>query len=185
MRKKLFPFILSAFMLLVVSAYSQEKEYKKTLSSIDFIEGQFTTAISFSDADGKWEKPIKSEFIFKKIMKNLFIEGGGLVAFTSSFSTNFRMTFDYDALNDVYRLVTLDDSYGFMDIYYGNWVENELILSNETTGTQVINEGNRVYGKLILKPLSKERFRIIAKVSQDNKATWQNYMKMTFTPIKK
>jgi hypothetical protein len=185
MEKRIFHrFNLLLLLILTLSVYSQENNYTKNLSSIKFLEGTFTTAISFSDTDGKWQKPVESKFTFNKIMKNKYIEGGGLVTFTPSFSTNFRMTFDYDALNNVYRLVTLDDSYGFMDIYYGNWVKNELILSNEDTGTQVINDGNRVYGKIIIKPISKVKFEIIAKVSQDDKVTWQNYMKMTFTLFK-
>lgn len=161
---------------------SQESQYKKNLESLKFIEGNFATKISFPNGDGNWKTPVDSKFTFQKIMKDMYIEGKGLIPFDSTFSASYRMTFDYDTINDVYRLVALDDAYGFMDIYYGNWEANQLILSNETTGTQVINEGNRVYGRLIITSLKKGTFKIVAKVSQDNKVTWQNYMKMEFTP---
>ncbi|WP_299272492.1 hypothetical protein [uncultured Psychroserpens sp.] len=163
-------------------SFGQKSPYKKNLEPLKFIEGTFTNKISFPDDNKGWRKPIETRFIFKKIMKDMYIEGGGHIPFDSKFSPIFRMTFDYDEQNDIYRLVVLDDRYGFMDIYYGNWKENQLILSNETTGTQVVNEGNRVYGKLIITPLSKGRFEIIAKISQDKKTSWQNYMKMEFVP---
>ena len=72
-----------------------------------------------------------------------------------------------------------------MDIYYGHWDGNQLVLTNKNTGTQVINEGNRVYGKLIITKSKNSGFIITALVSQDNIKTWQNYMKLEFSQIKK
>lgn len=148
--------------------YSQEEPFSKNLDSLNFIEGTFSTLISFQDTKGKWQKPTVSEFEFEKIMKSMFIEGGGLVPFDTTFSTKFRMTFDYYDLINIYRLDILDDSFGFMDIYCEIWDGEELVLTNENTGTQVINEGNRVYGKLIIAPFSEGGFRITALTSQDN-----------------
>ena len=99
---------------------SQEEPFVKNLTSLKFIEGTFSTLVSFPNANGVWQKPVESKFKFQKIMNNMYIEGNGLIPFDSTFSTNFRMIFDYDALNNVYRLVALDDSFGFMDIYYGH-----------------------------------------------------------------
>ena len=83
--------------------------------------------------------------------------------------------------NDNYKLLTLDLTSGFMDVYKGKILGEKLIFCNSDSNTKLTNDfGDSYTFKLIYDQLSSSENQLVVGRSKDNGHTWCPFVKMVY-----
>ncbi|WP_300556658.1 DUF1579 family protein [Maricaulis sp.] len=92
-------------------------------------------------------------------------------------------TLQYDQNRDHYRLVAIDDTWGNMDIYEGDFdADGRLVLSNLRSGTSYVGEdGTTLHFRLTTAIEGVDRIVFSVDMSMDTGESWQAYQRIVRT----
>lgn len=92
-------------------------------------------------------------------------------------------TIQYDQNRDLYRLVAMDDTWGNMDIYDGNFdADGRLVVTNLNSGTSYVGEdGSTLHFRLTTTIESADRNVFRVDMSADEGESWQAYQRIVRT----
>ena len=81
----------------------------------------------------------------------------------------------YDQYRKLYRLAAIDDTFGLMDIYEGDFMnDNTLQVTNLRADTNFpTNDGGEMYFRLTFTELDENTREFLVERSSDNGANWQ------------
>lgn len=157
---------------------AKARGFEAGFARLRFLEGSWSADLAAPDAkpgersDGR--TPIE-------VVK---VNGGK--ALTSTFKTagyTFLMYFSYDVDLDRYRITSLDDVSGLLDVYEGTFDESgALVVSNVGTGTGYTYLGARHHNRLRLEPNGDAGWKWEIEVTTDRGATWKVQRRVAVVP---
>jgi len=145
------------------------------------LTGQWRMATEITEDGGKNWQQVAEELINFEIRHK-----GMLLAETpiSRSETGFNMEnyITYDQYREVYRSVAIDDSWGIMDIYEGNFIGDTLVLTNLKSGTSFpVGDGKwRSFRLNINVEANLAERRMLIEGSDDGGATWAPAFRVTY-----
>lgn len=90
--------------------------------------------------------------------------------------TELRTLFSYDPYREIYRLSVMDDAFGLLDIYEGDFdAEGRLVTTNLRADTSYPIEGGQLHFKLIHDFTASEGHDFEVHMSADGGESWMLY----------
>ncbi|MBT5187593.1 MAG: DUF1579 family protein [Kordiimonadaceae bacterium] len=154
------------------------------MAKLEGLLGPWETT-NYAYSDGEWKQIATSKVTFLKKLKGKLIteEISNLTPATGFIVETF---ISYDQYRKTYRLAAVDDTFGLMDIYEGDWVDDALFqLTNLRAGTNFpTQDGGSMYFRLSFTELSTDKREFLVERSNDNGMTWSPMNKNEMSRIK-
>ncbi|MDF2178815.1 DUF1579 family protein [Aliiglaciecola sp. CAU 1673] len=160
--RNLSPILLFICLTCGVAAEAEHpsKAPAEAMNKLSSLSGDWQLQVKASFDDGKtWQQsePVSVQLVFKQ--RGLMLEEIPLQIVEQGFNMHTLIT--YDQYRQVYRKAAIDDVWGIMDLYEGQWQEDKLVFTNLKAGT--------------LFPVGEDTwrgFRLTMQVSPDSRTTW-------------
>ncbi|MCC3859741.1 DUF1579 family protein [Pseudemcibacter aquimaris] len=174
MKNIFFAFLLS---LLTSFSFAQNNDVEKVplekMAMLSSILGEWDT-VQYLWQDDEWKQIATSDVTYHSKLKGKLIteEISNLVP-DNIFIVETFIT--YDQYRNLYRLAAVDDTYGLMDIYEGDFIsENELQLTNLRAGTNFPSQNDgEMYFRLTFTEIDKNTREFLVEKSSDEGANWE------------
>lgn len=96
--------------------------------------------------------------------------------------THLRTLFSYDPYRGLYRLSVMDDTFGLLDIYEGDFDEDgRLVVTNLRTDTSYPIEGGQLHFKLVYDFTHSDGHDFDVYMSADRGTSWALYFDQRYT----
>ena len=121
----------------------------------------------------------QTRFVFndRGLEENARIDLGGEGA------THLRTLFSYDPYRELYRLSVMDDAYGLLDIYEGDFdYEGRLVATNLRSDTSYPIEGGQLHFKLVYDFTHADGHEFDIYLSTDRGESWTLYFDQHYAP---
>lgn len=158
-----------------------EDEISNRFNNIVFLVGNYNVHVySYNlvkgwiiSGSGESSCRIEDSFITEKIKLN-----------KESCKVNLNNTIGYDVLDNSFRLLSLDNPSGTIDVYKGAIEDDTLIFTNLESDTKTTNNiGEEISFKLIYKSLSASKNQLVVGYTKDKGRTWCPFVKNIYTRI--
>ena len=98
-------------------------------------------------------------------------------------STHLRTLFSYDPYRSLYRLSVMDDAYGLLDIYEGDFDDaGRLVATNLRPDTSYPIEGGQLHFKLVYDFTHADGHEFDIYMSADRGESWTLYFDQDYAP---
>lgn len=167
---------LLIFFMLTANAIAQQDIEAIPLEKMAKLEsflGHWATT-NYEWQDGKWAQIATSDVhYFKKLKGKLIAEEISNVTPEDGFIVETFLS--YDQYRNVYRLAAIDDTFGLMDIYEGDFTDSKtLLVTNLRAGTNFpTSDGGEMYFRLTFSEIDETTREFLVESSADNGASWQ------------
>lgn len=175
MLKSLFIATILSVIFIFSHVHAQQDIEKIPLAKIEKLEtllGTWQTE-NYAYQDNNWKQVATSVTTFTLKLKGKLIteEITNLVP-NNSFIVETLIS--YDQYRNTYRLAAIDDTYGLMDIYEGDFTENGIIqFTNFRAGTNFPTaDGGDMYFRLTFSEIDRNAREFLVENTVDNGATW-------------
>lgn len=188
MIRKLFTALFVSFGLTAVTfqvSHAQGNASELPKAAMDVLanmKGEWSIQARFSPDDGKtWQDSEPNRVSVMPRQKGLMISEIPLEPEKPGFHMESHIT--YDQYRKVYRMAAIDDYWGIMDVYEGNMIDGQLVLTNLKSGTffPVAAETWRAF-RITLELAAGKRMMIVDK-SDDGGKSWQPNFEITYTAL--
>lgn len=149
-----------------------EKIPLEKMAKFEMLLGSWQTD-NYVFKDGEWAQFATSTTTFSKKLKGkLITEEISDLKPNNSFIVETLISFDQ--YRDIYRLAAIDDTYGLMDIYEGDFIKDGVIqFTNFRAGTNFPTEdGGDMYFRLTFSEIDKNTREFLVENTVDKGATW-------------
>ncbi len=166
---------LIVLVLFSLNAHAQpeiEKIPLEKMAKLESLLGHWKTT-NYAWQDDAWTEIATTDVHYASKLKGKLIteEISNVVPIDSFIVETF---ISYDQYRNVYRLAAVDDIYGLMDIYEGDFVDdNNFQLTNLRAGTNFPTaDGGEMYFRLTFTEIDQNTREFLVERSADNGATW-------------
>jgi hypothetical protein len=150
---------------------------KDGIAKIEFLRGPWQAALL---------KPKGTDWVAAGNVRIELEDAAGGKALTTTISLNgytYLMFFTYDALQKAYRVTSLDDVSGLMDVYEGNFDDaGALAVSNTGPGTSYASLGTTYHNRMRFLPTGTRSWELQVDFTIDNGATWRPQLRGVVKP---
>ena len=150
-----------------------------SMSSVHFLSGEWKVENYFQD-DGVWKKLGETKAICKLEHDGKFVSER--TTFLTQYGEINMITFiGFDTKANKFKLTAMDKEYGLMDVYLGDWTDNQLIFDNLQSDLPVkTQDGKDLYFRLTYKDISADHFTHLVEGTTDNGKNWFIFSKSIF-----
>lgn len=144
------------------------------IERLHFMIGDWDIQAQNLDENGQWyASPVPNETRIEPLFDGAFVYEQVVPIMAGDQLLRFFIMWSYDSYRQVYRMLACDDKKGLMDIFEGNYQEhNVIVVSNQHTGTAVLDDGEPVYARLSSTQISDDSFADEISESYDGGETW-------------
>ena len=148
------------------------EQHRAGLARIFFLRGTWQGQWqSFSQQ--AWGETSELEGYFEPTMKEKYLQGAVEGA-------GYRWLISYDQVQDRYRMSSIDEVSGLLDIYEGSFdAEGRLVLDNLESGTLYLEHGTKIHNRLTL-AAADGGFHFGVEATEDLGQTWIHQVRMAF-----
>jgi len=142
------------------------------------LEGDWTAEISLWGQDGDWQVHGEETVHIYYMLNHMALREDPAEHPVNTF--RLESTIQYDQNRDEYRLVAMDDTWGNMDIYSGDWTsEDTLTLDNLTSGTSYVGpDGSQMHFRLSTQIIDADHNIFTVEMSGDGGASWLPFQRI-------
>ncbi|MDC6364878.1 MULTISPECIES: DUF1579 family protein [Flavobacteriaceae] len=98
---------------------------------------------------------------------------------------NLIINIGYDNRLKKFKLCAMDKEYGYMDIYNGEWINEDLVFTNLDSDIPVkLEDGRKLSFRLTYSKLSDQTFTHLVEGTFDKGKTWFSFSKSVYTRLK-
>lgn len=156
--------------------YAQEDIEKiplEKMAKFESLLGEWNTTNYFYE-ENDWKEVATSHVkYFKKLKGKLVSEEISNVIPAGGFVVESFIS--YDQYRNVYRLAAIDDTFGLMDIYEGDFENDKIFrVTNLRAGTNFpTSDGGELYFRLTFKEIDANTREFLVEQSNDNGQIWR------------
>lgn len=164
------------FILFSTTTFAQQEVERvplEKMAKLEHLLGHWKTT-NFAWEDNGWKQIATSNVhYFKKLKGKLIAEEISNVMPQDSFIVETFLS--YDQYRNTYRLAAIDDIYGLMDIYEGDFIDDKTLqVTNLRAGTNFpTSDGGEMYFRLTFNEINNNTRNFLVERSSDNGQTWQ------------
>ena len=176
-------FIRSIFLTLAITTsivHAQKINTKNKIEALHFLEGNWSID-NLVLKDDKWESigSTKAEF-------NLELNGKFLtenVKYLTKFGQLTMITIiGFDGRLQNFKLSNMGADYGYMDVYFGEWVDADLVFINlESDLPSLLDDGKELFFRLSYTEISDTSFTHNVEGTTDKGKTWFYFSKSNYS----
>ncbi|WP_412546798.1 DUF1579 family protein [Maricaulis sp. MIT060901] len=156
-------------------------EAREEMSRLASLAGSWVATIEIMQPDGGWETAGEEMVEIRYMLGGLALREDPAEHPVNPF--RLESTIQYDQNRDLYRLAVMDDTWGNMDIYEGEWNEDgALVLTNLRSGTSFENpDGTSLSFRLTTRIDGPNSNVFQIDMTADNGETWRPYQRISRT----
>ena len=145
------------------------------------LEGAWTVEVYQANTEGGWtllgEEHTRIEFMFNDLTLREHPAEDGVHPY------RLETTLQYDQNRDVYRLAAMDDTWGNLDIFEGQWrAPDTLVMTNIKADTSFITDtGQALHFRLTTRIISEDTHEFLVEMTADRGESWQSFMRYNRT----
>jgi uncharacterized protein DUF1579 len=182
---KTIPTIIAAFAFTAALADDVPKTAKApaaAMAKLDALQGSWKATTQTIQDDGAWqEQSVNLVAIEKSFHGLLLTESETKRVSGDAASPRLKIDYTYDQYRNVYRISIVDNSWGIMDVYEGDFEDGALILTNIRSGTSFpIENGPELFFRMNM-PVSGDKRVLDINLTTDEGETWQPFYRVTYT----
>ncbi len=149
------------------------------MKALHMLSGQWEIE-NYVNEQGEWKNIGNTSSTIELVHDGKFISENS--KFLTAFGEINMITFiGFDGKRSQYKLSAMDKEYGLMDIYLGEWINNELIFDNINSDLPVkLEDGGEMHFRLTYKEISADSFTHLVEGSTDKGRTWFIFSKSLF-----
>lgn len=172
--------LIVLIMTFTVSLVQAQKNSKNYIGPLHFLKGSWNVN-NFEWKNDKWSKLGMTSSIINLEHDGKFIHEK--VKYLSKFGEiNMLTNIAYDSRLKKFKLCAMDKEYGYMDIYFGEWINNQLVFTNLESDIPVkLNDGRELSFKLTYVKVNNQTFTHLVEGTFDKGKTWFKFSKGTYT----
>ncbi|MEZ5317800.1 MAG: DUF1579 family protein [Vicinamibacterales bacterium] len=146
------------------------------MRKIAFLEGRWAVTPEFGDVrdlSRPWLATKTVTTTFRPRLGGAFLEADLAVTWPDGQVWQTTSIWSFDRFRKTFRVVYLDDLWGLLDVYEGDFVDGRLTLSNERAATlgPPGADGRRLIGRTVVRDITPGGFVIEWETSADGR-TW-------------
>lgn len=155
---------------------------KNTVESIHFLSGNWNID-NYELKDKKWK------LIGTTNSKTILEYDGRFISEKVKYLTKFGeinmiTNIGYDNRLKKFKLCAMDKEYGYMDIYYGEWINENLVFTNLKSDIPIkFEDGRELSFRLTYSKISDQTFTHLVEGSYDKGKTWFSFSKSVYTRL--
>ncbi len=169
-------------MILIIPKFvdAQEVSPDKDIKALHFLEGNWSVE-NYILKSGKWETIGTTNAKFDIELNGKFINEK-VKYLTKYGELNMTTVIGYDSRLKNFKLSSMDADYGNMDIYIGEWTDEELVFTNLNSDLPIVlDDGKELFFRLTYSEINYESFTHVVEGTTDMGETWFNFSKSTYT----
>lgn len=168
--KKLF--LTIPILIIAISVYSQTKP--SGINELSYLIGKWKTVTKAMTKSGEWKEVTTDTAEFAFIKKENYIEGdmGG--------QYDYELIYSYDRFQNKYRMSSIDQVSGLLDIYEGNLKEGKLVIDNVVKDTYYMMGSTKYHNRLTLSKTSANEALMLIEGSDNGGEKWQVFSQVLF-----
>ncbi|NAS29895.1 DUF1579 domain-containing protein [Flavobacteriaceae bacterium R38] len=167
-------------MTLTVSPAQAQETFKNYVETLHFLNGDWNIE------NYKWEA--NTWQVIGNTVSTITIEHQGKfitekVKYLSKYGEiNMITNIGYDNRLKKFKLCAMDKEYGYMDIYYGEWINGDLVFTNLESDIPVkLEDGRKLSFRLTYSKISNQTFTHLVEGTFDKGKTWFRFSKSDYT----
>jgi hypothetical protein len=174
----------TVFFILVMTAssivHSQEMNTKKNIEALHFLEGDWSID-NLVLKDDKWESIGSTNAEFKLDLNGKFVTEK--VKYLTKFGQLTMITMiGIDGRLQNFKLSNMGADYGNMDIYFGEWMNEDLVFTNlKSDLPAILDNGQELSFRLTYSEISNQGFTHYVEGTLDKGKTWFYYSKSIYS----
>ncbi len=172
--------IITIFFHFSVSTITaKERPTREPVSKMAFMNGSWIVTPSTKDKNGTWQEQESRSFAdFEFTLDRNIIEGD--LSPLPPLNYHSRMFITYDVVRSIYRVLSMDDYWGWVLVMTGNFKENgDLVVTNLGTDTSWRNgQGGWTDTRMDFKSIDENHARITHILSNDGGKTWDAFERL-------
>jgi hypothetical protein len=174
--------ILLTILMIPTLVHAQEADPKKDIKTLYFLEGKWSID-NLVLKDDKWESIGTTSAEFNLELNAKFVNEK--VKYLTKFGQLTMITIiGYDSRLQNFKLSNMGADYGNMDIYFGEWVNEDLVFTNlESDIPAKLDEGRDLSFRLSYTDISDASFMHIVEGTTDKGKTWFYFSKSIYSKI--
>ena len=177
-------FIKTLFFTLLITVssivHSQEMNNKKNIEALHFLEGDWSID-NLVLKDDKWESIGSTNAEFKLDLNGKFVIEK--VKYLTKFGQLTMITIiGYDSRLNNFKLSNMGADYGNMDIYFGEWMNDDLVFTNLTSDLPaILDDEQELSFRLTYSEIGNQGFTHFVEGTLDKGKTWFYYAKSIYS----
>ena len=163
--------------------HAQKMNTKNSIEVLHFLEGNWNID-NYELKVEKWKSlgNTSSKFILEHNGKFITEKVKYLTKYGE---INMITSIGYDNRLKKFKLCAMDKEYGYMDIYFGEWINNNLVFTNLESDMPVqLDDGKELSFRLTYSKISNQSFTHLVEGTYDKGKTWFSFSKSTYTENK-
>ncbi len=166
------------FLATVGSANAEPRPTRDQIAEIAFLNGSWLVSLSNMSADGEWERQeVKAFADFEFTLDRNIIEGE--ITPMPPLFIHERLFITYDVVRKYYRILSMDDYWGWVLIMTGSLADKRLDVNNVGTNTSWRSGSSEGTGwsdtRMQIESVDENNVRITRHLSNDGGKSWQPF----------
>lgn len=172
--------VFLTLVLLSTLVSAQTVDGTKNIEDLHFLKGKWS--VNNYELKGKEWEPIgttDAEFIIE--LNGKFISER--VKYITKFGElNMITIIGFDGRLNNFKLSNMGADFGYMDIYFGKWIKDDLIFTNlKSDLPSMLDDGKELYFRLTYSEITSESFTHLVEGTIDNGETWFIFSKSVYS----
>jgi Protein of unknown function (DUF1579) len=164
--------LIIPFLIVAISGYAQTKPSE--VNELSYLIGKWKTVTKAMTKSGEWKEVATNTAQFAFIKKESYIKGdmGG--------QYDYELIYSYDRFQNKYRMSSIDQVSGLLDIYEGDLEEGKLVVDNVLKDTHYTWSGKKYHNRLTLSKTSANEAFMLIEGSDNRGEKWQQISQVLF-----
>lgn len=167
------PVVASLLLFFVLSnGISQTKS--SGVNELSYLLGKWKAVTKVMTKSGTWKETTTDTVEFS------FIKKGNYLKAVMGGQYDYELIFSYDQFQGKYRMSSIDQVSGLLDIYEGNLQEGKLVIDNVVKDTYYTIGATNYYNRLTLSKISTSEGLMLIEGSDNRGEKWQPVSQVSF-----
>ncbi len=172
------------FTLLMTASLVQAQEIspKKNIEALHFFEGKWSID-NYVLNEKKWESVGITNSEITLELNGKFVSEK--VTYLTKFGQlNMITMIGFDSRLNNFKLSNMGENYGYMDIYFGEWINEDLVFTNlESDLPSKLDDGRELSFRVTYSNMSHQGFTHLVEGTLDKGKTWFSFSKSVYSKI--
>lgn len=164
--------LIIPFLLSVLPSSAQSEVYG--IKELAYLTGKWKAVTNVMTRSGSWKETTTDTVEFS------FVKKGNYLKAVMGGQYEYELVFSYDQFQRKYRVSSIDQVSGLLDIYEGNLQEGKLVINNVVKDTYYTMGGTNYYNRLTLSRTSTNEALMLIEGSGNRGEQWQLISQVLF-----
>lgn len=163
--------------LMIISFVIQAQPKQGGINELSYLIGKWKAVTKVMTRSGAWKETTTDTVQFS------FIKKGNYIKAVMGGQYDYELIFSYDQFQKKYRMSSIDQVSGLLDIYEGRLQEGKLVIDNVVKDTYYTMNNVNYYNRLTLSETSMNGALMLIEGSDSRGEKWQQVSQVFFSKM--